>query len=43
MENKKTNPWMEHVRKYREEHPEKKYGECLAEAAKTYKKLEGGK
>ena len=43
MENKKTNPWLKHVKKYREEHPKKKYSVCLVEAAKTYTKIEGGK
>ncbi len=35
---KKTkNPWVEHVMKYRKEHPGKPYGECMAEAKKTYR------
>ncbi len=43
MVKKKTNPWIEHVRKYSKANPKKKYSECLAEAALTYNKLKGGK
>jgi hypothetical protein len=35
---KKINAWLEHVKKYRQEHPDKPYKECLQEAKKTYKK-----
>ena len=34
----KPNAWIEHVKKYRQEHPDKPYKECLQEAKKTYKK-----
>jgi hypothetical protein len=35
---KKINQWLDHVKKYRAEHPDKPYKECLQEAKKTYKK-----
>ena len=38
---RKPSMWIEHVKKYREEHPGISYKEALKEAAKTYKK--GGK
>lgn len=31
--------WLEHVRKYREQHKGKSYKECLKEAAATYQKV----
>jgi len=36
---KKTiNPWLIHLKEYKKAHPNKSYGECMAEAKKTYKK-----
>jgi hypothetical protein len=35
---KKTNNWLEHVKKYREKHPEISYKDALKKAAETYKK-----
>lgn len=35
---KKLNPWMKHLKEYKEKHPDKPYGECMALAKKTYKK-----
>jgi len=35
---KKTNGWIDHVRKYREEHPEVAYKDCLKLAKECYKK-----
>ena len=35
---KKTNGWIDHVRKYREEHPEVAYKDCLKLAKDCYKK-----
>ena len=39
-----TNPWLEHVKQYRQAHPEISYKEALKEASKTYNKqeIEGG-
>lgn len=34
---KKLNPWMKHLKEYKEKHPDKPYGECMALAKKTYK------
>ena len=31
-----ANPWIEHVKKFREAHPDMKYKDCLAEAKKSY-------
>ena len=36
---KKANPWMEHLKEYKAKNPDKKYGECMALAKKTYKPL----
>ena len=36
---KKTNPWLEHVKKFREKHPKLSYKEVLQEAKKTYTKV----
>lgn len=33
---KKTNPWLEHIKKVREKHPEMKYKDVLVEAKKSY-------
>jgi hypothetical protein len=38
---KKTSAWIEHVKKYREQHPGISYKDALKEASATYKK--GGK
>ena len=35
---KKVNPWTEHVKKYRSEHPGMSYKEALKGASETYKK-----
>lgn len=35
---KKSNAWLEHVKKYRAEHPDKPYKDCLKDARETYKK-----
>ena len=35
---KKPNQWLIHVKKYREEHPDTPYKECLQKAKLTYKK-----
>jgi len=35
---KKPNPWTQHVKKYRSQHPEMKFSDVLKHAAKTYKK-----
>ena len=35
---KKANSWLEHVKKYRAEHPDTPYKDCLKGARKTYKK-----
>jgi len=32
------NPWLDHVAKYREKHPDKSYKDCLHEAKETYKR-----
>jgi hypothetical protein len=32
------NPWLEHLKEYKMKHPNKPYGECMAEAKKTYKR-----
>ena len=31
------NPWLQHVTKYRETHPDTPYKECLQNCRKTYK------
>jgi hypothetical protein len=35
---RKANPWLMHVKKYRESHPNLKYSEVLKQAKSTYKK-----
>ncbi len=35
---KKVNPWMVHVNKFRQKHPKLSYKEVLQEAKKTYTK-----
>lgn len=35
---KKSNGWIDHVRKYREEHPDVAYKDCLKLAKECYKK-----
>jgi len=37
---KKTNKWLDHVRKFREENPNKSYKECLTLAKATYNKTD---
>lgn len=40
-----SNPWLQHVKQYRQSHPEISYKEALSEASKTYNKtttIEGG-
>jgi len=37
-----TNPWLLHVKKYWNSHPNLTYGECLKKAKKTYKKKKHG-
>ena len=39
----KPNPWLAHVKKFREEHPELSYKEVLKEAKKTYEAKGGEK
>jgi hypothetical protein len=36
--NKKANPWLVHLKKYKKEHPNKSFTDCMSEAKKTYKK-----
>ena len=36
---RKPNPWLEHVRAYREKNPEMSYKQVLQEAKSTYKKV----
>jgi len=36
---KKTNPWLKHLEAYKSSHPKKSYGECMAEARRTYTKI----
>lgn len=36
---KKPNPWREHVKKYRLDHPGVSFKECLQKAKETYKKV----
>jgi hypothetical protein len=36
---KKNNKWFDHVKKYRAEHPDMKYKDCLTKAKETYKKF----
>tara|TARA_B100000963_G_scaffold31932_1_gene23783 strand:+ start:201 stop:368 length:168 start_codon:yes stop_codon:yes gene_type:complete len=35
---KKVNPWLEHVKQFRSEHPELSYKEVLTQAKATYTK-----
>ena len=35
----KPNPWREHVKKYRLDHPGVSFKECLQKAKETYKKV----
>jgi len=35
---KKPNKWLIHLKAYKKAHPDKPYGECMAEARKTYQK-----
>lgn len=37
---KKPNPWREHVKKYRLDHPGVSFKECLQRAKETYKKVD---
>ena len=34
---KKTNSWLEHVKQYRSDNPDKSYKQCLSLAKDTYK------
>jgi hypothetical protein len=36
--NKKKNPWLVHVAKFRKEHPKMKFTEVLTAAKRTYSK-----
>lgn len=36
---KKNNNWFDHVKKFRADHPDMKYKDCLIKAKETYKKL----
>lgn len=35
---KKTNPWLEHVKKVKQENPELQFKDVLKKAKQTYKK-----
>jgi len=35
---KRKNPWLDHLKEYQGKHKDKSYGECMAEAKKTYVK-----
>ena len=35
---KRKNPWLDHVKDFREKNPDMKFTEVLREAKKTYKK-----
>lgn len=35
---KKTNPWIEHVKKTKKKNPDMKFKDVLKEASKTWKK-----
>jgi hypothetical protein len=36
------NPWLSHVKKFREKHPNMSYKEALQGARKSYKPMKGG-
>ena len=35
---RKENPWLKHLKDYKDKHPKMKYGDCMAAAKKTYTK-----
>ena len=38
---KRKNPWIDHIKKYQSEHPDKSWGECMAESKPELDKRKG--